>query len=117
MRGHVTKKGFPPDIFFFLKSSGFSSWNLYYFNIYLKAVSSRDGTIHLPPDSILSRYLGPDTICIAIFLRISILQVLRFDIAMCCDFSFFVFNSLDHGEKLNDTLNIQTVTIKKKNTS
>ncbi len=28
---------------------------------------SRDGTIHLPPDSILSRYLGADTICIANF--------------------------------------------------
>ncbi len=34
---------------------------------------TRDGTIHLPPDSILPRYLGADTICIAIFLRILIL--------------------------------------------
>ncbi len=70
--------------------------------------------MHLPPNSILSRYLGADTICIAIFLRISILQVLRFDIAMCCDFCF-LFLTLDHGKNLNDTLNIQTVTIKKKN--
>ncbi len=53
------------------------------------AVCSRDGTIHLPPDSILSRYLGDDTICIAIFLRISILEVLRFDIVV----TIFVFNS------------------------
>ncbi len=52
----------------------------------------RDGTIHLPPDSMLSRYLGADTICIAFFLRISILQVLRFNIAVL-RFSFFVFNS------------------------
>ncbi len=37
------------------------------------------------------------------FLRISILQVLR-----------FLFLTLDHGKKLNDTLNIQNVTIKKK---
>ncbi len=73
----------------------------------------RDGTIHLPPSSILSQYLGADMICIAIFLRISILQVLRFNIAMCCDFSF-LFLTLDHGKKLNDALNIQTVTIKKK---
>ncbi len=77
-------------------------------------VETRDGTIHLPPDSILSRYLGADTICIAIFfffLRISFLQVLRFDIAMCCE---FLFLTLNHGKKLKDTLNIQTVTIKKK---
>ncbi len=46
------------------------------------------------------------------FLRISILQVLRFDIAML-RFLFFVL-TLDHGKKLNNTLNIQTVTIKKK---
>ncbi len=60
--------------------------------------------IHLPPDSILSRYLGDDTICITIFFRFykycdSILR-LR-----------FLFLTLDHGKKLNDTLNIQTVTI------
>ncbi len=77
------------------------------FKIYI-----RDGTIHLPPDSILSRYLGADTICIAnyyyFFLRISILQVLRFDIAML----HFLFLTLDYGKKLNDTINIQTVTIK-----
>ncbi len=66
---------------------------------------NRDGMIHLPPDSILSRYLGANTICIVIFFRISILQVLRFDIAMCCDFCFW-FLTLDHGKKLNDTLNL-----------
>ncbi len=29
----------------------------------------------------------------------------------CCNF-YFLFLNLDHGEKLNDTLNIQTATIK-----
>ncbi len=44
------------------------------------------------------------------FLRFSILQVLRFDIAVAI--FTFCFLTLDHGEKLNDTLNIQTATIK-----
>ncbi len=36
-------------------------------------------------------------------------------IRYCCVAIFlFTFFTLDHGEKLNDTLNIQTVTIKKK---
>ncbi len=71
---------------------------------------TRDGTIHLPPDSILSRYLGADTICIAIvffFFK-------NFDstsIAIqCCDF-YFLFLTLDQGKKLNETHNIQTGTI------
>ncbi len=53
---------------------------------------TRDVTIHLPPDSILSRYLGADMIYITFFLRILILLVLRFDIAVAI-FLFFVFNS------------------------
>ncbi len=89
------------------------SLKLFGFGSSFVSIIDRDGTIHLPPDSILSRYLGADMICIAIFLRISILQVLRFDFAMCCDFCF-LFLTLDHGKMLNDTLNIQTVTIKKK---
>ncbi len=33
-------------------------------------VNNRDGTIHLPPNSILSRYLGAEKICIVIsFLK------------------------------------------------
>ncbi len=82
----------------------------------ISLINIRDGTIHLPSDLILSRYLGADTICIAIlkkklffFLRILILQVLRFDIAVLR----FLFLTLDHGKKLNDAL-IQTVTIQKK---
>ncbi len=76
-------------------------------------ITSRDGTIHLPPDSILSRYLGADTICIVIFF----FKEFRFykycnSILLCCDFCF-LFLTLDNGKKLNDTLNIQTVTIKK----
>ncbi len=33
------------------------------------ALYIRDGTINLPPDPIRSRYLGADTICIAICLK------------------------------------------------
>ncbi len=73
-------------------------YNLQY--MHLDQLYTRDGTIHLPPDSILSRYLGTDTICIAI--------------RYCCVVIFYcLFLTLDDGEKLNDTLNIQTVTIKK----
>ncbi len=73
-------------------------YNLQY--MHLDQLYTRDGTIHLPPDSILSRYLGTDTMyCDSILL--------------CCDF-YCLFLTLDDGEKLNDTLNIQTVT--KRNT-
>ncbi len=34
-----------------------------------------------------------------------------YSILLCCDVDFFLFLTLDHGEKLNDTLNIQTVII------
>ncbi len=50
----------------------------------------RDGTIHLTPDSILSRYLGADTICIAFFFK-------NFDSTSIsiryCYVAIFVFNS------------------------
>ncbi len=75
-----------------------------------RCIDNRDGTIHLPPDSILTWYVSADTICIAIFfLRFSILQVLWFDIAVLR--FYFLFLTLDHEEKLNDTLHIQTGTI------
>ncbi len=70
----------------------------------------RDGTIHIPPDSILSRYLGADTIRIAIYFKNLIFLIFKYCdlILLCCDFIFF---SLDHGKKLNNTRNMQTFTI------
>ncbi len=73
-------------------------------------ITSRDGTIHLPPDSILSLGCRYDMYC-------DFYKEFRFykycdSILLCCDFCF-LFLTLDHGKKLNDTLNIQTVTIKK----
>ncbi len=54
-----------------------------YLQSYLK---SAELLYQQPSDSILSRYFGADTICIPFFyLRIFILQVLRFDIAMRCN--------------------------------
>ncbi len=73
--------------------------------------NSRDGTIHLPPDSILSRYLGADTICIAFFFFFTNFDSTSIAIRYCYVMRF-LFLTLDHVKKLNDTLNIQTVTIK-----
>ncbi len=78
-------------------------------------IATRDGTIHLPPDSILGcRY----DICIAIFFFFFFFKEFQFykywhSILLCVAIFFVCFLTLDHGKKLNDTLNIQTVTIKK----
>ncbi len=71
----------------------------------LNNISNRDGMIHLPPNSILSRYLCADTICIAIFFKNldSTSIAIRY-----CYVLRFLFLTLDHGKKLNDTLNIYT---------
>ncbi len=53
----------------------------------------RDGTIHLPPDSILSRYLGADTICIAIFLKNFDSASIAIRYCNVLRILFFVFNS------------------------
>ncbi len=58
-------------------------------------INYRDGTIHLPQDSILSRFLGADMICIAIFLRISILSSIA--IRYFC-VAIFIFNSSPWGK-------------------
>ena len=63
------------------------------------ALLSRRGTICLSPDSILSPYLGADSICIAIFkycdsTRITI-RKLRF--------LYWTFLTPDHGKKSNHT--------------
>ncbi len=54
---------------------------------------SRDGTIHLPPDSIHHDTWVPIRYVLRFFLRISILQVLRFRYCYVSQFLFFVFNS------------------------
>ena len=54
----------------------------------------RAGTIHLSPDSLLSRYLGADSICNAFFLSIAIRYY---------DLLWFLL-TLEHGKKLNHTL-------------
>ncbi len=81
---------------------------LIYLYLFILLLTFRDGTINLPSNSILSRYLGANTISILyceffFFLRTLILQVLRFDIAMCCDFCFS-FLTLEYGKNLNGIL-------------
>ncbi len=75
---------------------------------------TRDGTIHLPPDSILSRYLGADTICIAICFKNYDSKSIAIRYSDVLRFSVVVFNSRP-WEKVEYSLNIQTVTIKKNN--
>ena len=57
----------------------------------VSTMSTRAGTIHRSPDSILSRYLGADWICITIRYY----NLLWF---------LLTFLTLDHGKKLNHTL-------------
>ncbi len=63
----------------------------------ISLINIRDGTIHLPSDLILSRYLGADTICIAIKKKMFFFFLKNFDstsiaIRYCC-VAIFVFNS------------------------
>ncbi len=56
----------------------------------LLCIAVRGGTIHLPLNSILSQYLGADTICIYNFFKNS--DFTSFAIRYCCA-AILVFNS------------------------